>query len=106
MLDSHSAQRTERSPARILWAQLLARIYEVIPLQWPQCGAEMRLIAFVTQAPAANTILRHLGEPASPPEVAPARGPRSGTRRPSPTRLTRQPPQANPKLRLKPSRGT
>jgi hypothetical protein len=35
----------------------------------------MRLIASLTAAPAVNAILRHLGEPTSPPEVAPARGP-------------------------------
>ena len=69
------AQHAERSPARILWALLLARIYEVFPLQCPLCGAQMRLIAFITQAPAVNTILGHLGEPTTPPEVAPARGP-------------------------------
>ena len=34
-----------------------------------------RIIAFLTQAPAVTTILRHLGEPTSPPEAAPARGP-------------------------------
>jgi hypothetical protein len=69
------AQHAERSPARLLWALLLARIYEVFPLQCPLCGAHMRIIAFLTEAPAVNTILRHLGEPTSPPEVAPARGP-------------------------------
>ena len=35
----------------------------------------MRIIGLTHQAPAVNTILGHLGEPASPPEVAPARGP-------------------------------
>jgi len=35
----------------------------------------MRIIAFITEAPAVNTILRHLGEPTTAPEVAPARGP-------------------------------
>ena len=35
----------------------------------------MRIIAVLTEAPAVTTILRHLGEPTSPPEAAPARGP-------------------------------
>ena len=35
----------------------------------------MGIIAFVTQAPAVNKILRDLGEPISPPEAAPARDP-------------------------------
>jgi hypothetical protein len=34
-----------------------------------------RIIAFVTDRPAIHCILRYLGEPTAPPEVAPARGP-------------------------------
>jgi hypothetical protein len=37
-----------RSPARYLWAVLLARIFEILPLRCALCGAQMRLIAFVT----------------------------------------------------------
>jgi hypothetical protein len=54
---------------------LLARIYEIFPLRCGLCGAEMRLIAFVTDPLAVKTILRHLGEPTTPPQVARARGP-------------------------------
>ena len=32
-----------RSPARYLWAMLIARIYEAFPLACPQCGTEMRI---------------------------------------------------------------
>jgi phosphatidylserine/phosphatidylglycerophosphate/cardiolipin synthase-like enzyme len=35
------AQPPERSPARYLWALLLARIYELLPLRCTQCGGEM-----------------------------------------------------------------
>jgi hypothetical protein len=35
----------------------------------------MRIIAFITEAPAAPQILARLGEPTSPPRLAPARGP-------------------------------
>jgi hypothetical protein len=35
----------------------------------------MRLIAFVTAPSEGKTILAHLGEPTTPPEVARARGP-------------------------------
>ena len=41
----------------------------------PKCGAEVRIIAFITEAPAVRQILAHLGEPTSPPRLAPARGP-------------------------------
>ena len=61
--------------SRWLWALLLARIYEVLPLLCPQCGGEMRIIAFITEGTAIREILGHLGEPTSPPRLMPARGP-------------------------------
>ncbi|QEP44778.1 IS91 family transposase [Ectothiorhodospiraceae bacterium BW-2] len=64
-----------RSPARYLWAMLLARIYEAFPLTCPQCGAEMQIIAFITEAVEVRAILEHIGEPAAPPRIASARGP-------------------------------
>ena len=35
----------------------------------------MRIIAFVTEAAPLERILAHIGEPAEPPPIAPARGP-------------------------------
>ena len=64
-----------RRAARYVWALLLARIYEVLPLVCPKCGGEMRIIAFITEGPVIREILGHLGEPTSPPRLAPARGP-------------------------------
>jgi len=64
-----------RRAARYAWAALLARIYEVFPLVCPLCGAEMGVIAFITDPPTIHDILVHLGEPTAPPRIAPARGP-------------------------------
>jgi len=50
-------------PARYLWAMLLARLFESLPLVCPCCGAEMRIIAFVTEAAAVERRLDQLGEP-------------------------------------------
>ncbi len=61
--------------ARYAWALLLARIDEVFPLRCSRCGAEMRIIAFITDASTIRNILVHLGEPSAPPRIAPARGP-------------------------------
>lgn len=69
------AQQPQRSPARYLWALLLARIYELLPLRCLLCGSEMRVIAFVIDEPAIHSILGYLGEPTAPPKVASARGP-------------------------------
>ena len=65
-----------RRRASIPWARLLARIYEIRPLTCPRCQGEMRLIAFLTEPPSIRTLLAHLGEPTSPPVLAPrARAP-------------------------------
>ena len=57
------------------WAQLIARIYEVLPLLCPACGGEMRIVAFLTDSPTTQAILLHLELPHSPPPLAPARAP-------------------------------
>ncbi len=60
---------------RYHWAVLLARLFAIFPLLCLQCGAELRLIAFVTAAEPVARILTHMGEPAKSPRIAPARGP-------------------------------
>jgi hypothetical protein len=53
---------------------LLARIYEAFPLTCPQCDAEMRIVAFITETSTVQRILDHIGESATPPRIALARG--------------------------------
>ncbi len=53
----------------------MARIYESAPLTCPHCGADMRIIAFITDGVSVGRILEHIGEPAQPPRIEPARGP-------------------------------
>ena len=64
-----------RAVARYLWAMLLARIYETLPLSCPICHSQMRIIAFINDAGTVNKILDHIGEFTRPPRIAPARGP-------------------------------
>jgi hypothetical protein len=45
---------------RSRWAELLRRIFEVDPLRCPRCDNEMRILAFILDAQASATILRHL----------------------------------------------
>ena len=54
---------------------LLARLWESLPLVCPNCGADMRIIAFVTEATPVQCILDHVGERTEPPPIAPAQGP-------------------------------
>jgi len=44
------------------WARLIRRIFEVDPLRCRRCGAEMRLIAFITDFRQTSRILEHIGE--------------------------------------------
>ena len=64
-----------RFPAHYLWAVPIARIYEVFPLVCPLCGANMRILAFVTEGVQIRRILEHIGVDAQAPPIAPARGP-------------------------------
>ncbi len=51
-----------------------ARTYESVPLACPHCGADMCIIV-VTDGVSVGRILEHIGEPAQPPRIEPARGP-------------------------------
>ena len=64
-----------RTVARYLWAMLLARIYEVLPLSCPICHSQMRIIAFINDTGTVKKLLDHIGESTQPPRIAPARGP-------------------------------
>ena len=47
--------------AHYLWATLIARIYEVFPQICPNCGGQMRIIAFITFSANIHRILDHIG---------------------------------------------
>jgi len=75
--DANHATLKHRShdTSRIAWAKLLARVGEEFPLECPNCGGDIRLIAFITEPGPIRKILTHLGEPLEPPPISPARGP-------------------------------
>ncbi len=64
--------------SRMLWAQLLARIYQVLPFLCPACDGEMRIISFITMPSTVERILLYLDLPHRPPRLSPARGPHPG----------------------------
>jgi len=41
----------------------------------PPWGAELRIIAFITETTSVSRILEHIGEPTKAPLLSPARGP-------------------------------
>jgi len=75
--DANHATQKPRShdTSRIAWAKLMARVGEEFPLECPNCGGDIRLIAFITESGPIRKILTHLGESLEPPPMSPARGP-------------------------------
>ena len=68
--DARTADTPPAAHARYLWAVLIARIYQILPLICPVCGSEMRLIAAVTEPEPVRRILLHVGEPTTPPPIS------------------------------------
>ena len=50
----------ERAALRRRWASLIRRVYEVDPLVCPRCGAEIRVIGFITEPSLLKRILDHI----------------------------------------------
>ena len=65
----NAAEALWRSPARYLWAMLLARIYESAPLACRHCGADMLIIAFVTDSVSVRRVQAHISERVASPNV-------------------------------------
>ena len=57
------------------WAELMRRGLDIDVLECPACDGRMRFVAAVMLSSAIRRILRHLGLPSDPVELAPARAP-------------------------------
>lgn len=55
-------QRKGKAKASATWARLIHKIFEVDPLLCPNCGEEMKIIAFITNYQEIKKILKHIGE--------------------------------------------
>jgi hypothetical protein len=53
-------QEVERKTASSTWARLIAKVYEVDPLQCSECGAAVRIVAVIMDPVEVDKILRHL----------------------------------------------
>ena len=56
------------------WAEMIRKVYEIDPLLCPQCGAEMKVIAFIENHKVIDKIIDHLklrfqAERPPPPQV-------------------------------------
>ena len=61
------------APARMGWARLLKRVFDIDLERCPQCGAELKIIAAIEEPAVIVRILTHLGLPARAPPRSPAR---------------------------------
>jgi hypothetical protein len=55
--DLPEAESGKPSSTSSLWAMLIARIYEILPLVCPRCGGELKIVAFLTEADPIQRIL-------------------------------------------------
>ncbi len=60
---------------RLDWAALLQRVLSIDLTACPRCSGRLSVIAFITDTVLVDRILGHLGLPAAPPHIAPARAP-------------------------------
>ena len=60
---------------RMLWHQLMARVFRIDALKCDCCGGRRKLIAAIAEGPVATKILRHLGLPVTAEGSLPIRAP-------------------------------
>ena len=70
---------THRRPARISWARLLKRVFEIDIEHCPNCGGQLKIIAAILESAVIERILTHLGLQARAPPQGTAPG--AGARR-------------------------
>ncbi len=63
------------STRHIPWAELLRRVFKIDILECQRCGGRREVIALITNAVTARTILEHLGLDAQEYGPVPARPP-------------------------------
>jgi len=72
-----ATENSEEKPKRkrMSWAKLLKRVFGIDMEKCTQCGGKMRVISAIMEEAVIEKILKHLGRPYKPPDIAPARYP-------------------------------
>jgi hypothetical protein len=68
----HDVQHPLEAAARMSWACLLKRVFDIDIELCPRCGARLKIIAAIVDPQVIVRILTHLGLPARAPPRAPA----------------------------------
>jgi len=71
--DHHAPAAHPEAPARMSWACLLKRVFEIDVEHCPRCGGRLKIIAAIVDPQVIVKILAHLGLPARAPPRTPAR---------------------------------
>ena len=69
----HSADHAHGAPARMSWACLRKRVFDIDIERCPHCGGDLKIIAVIEEPAVIAKILTHLGVPARAPPRSPAR---------------------------------
>lgn len=69
----------EKLKSRISWAKLMSRVFQIDVTKCKHCGGKVKVLAATMEKQAIVKILKHLGLPSEPPEIAPARAPPQGS---------------------------
>ncbi|MCP4437154.1 MAG: hypothetical protein GY812_16850 [Actinomycetia bacterium] len=74
---SRGLKQPKQAPKRrrLLWAELMRRVFGLEVLECPRCGGQAKVIALIDEPGAIHAILRHLGLPTTTLPLSPARGP-------------------------------
>ena len=71
--DRSEGAHAQGAPARMSWARLLKRVFDIDIEHCPNCGGSLKIIAAIEDPPVIIKILSHLGLPTRAPPRAPAR---------------------------------
>ena len=70
---SSEGAHAQGAPARMSWARLLKRVFDIDIEHCPNCGGSLKIIAAIEDPPVIVKILSHLGLPTRAPPRSPAR---------------------------------
>jgi hypothetical protein len=68
-----ACDHAQGAPARMSWARLLKRVFDIDVEHCPNCGGALKIIAAIEDPPVIVKILSHLGLPTRAPPCSPAR---------------------------------
>jgi hypothetical protein len=68
-----ACDHAQGAPARLSWARLLKRVFDIDIEHCPNCGGSLKIIAAIEDPPVIVKILSHLGLPTRGLPRAPAR---------------------------------